>query len=183
MVNELYRQSIHLGTGFVFAILATMLSKEAFMWVAAVGVLLSVIVLFFADSLASIFSVLERSNSAFRGKGLLYFMLGVFFVSVLFWEQTALSILVLAVPDSIATIAGVLLKGPSLPYNKRKTLFGSLAFFFSACVVLSFKFHLVAIFFISLLLTALESFDYHDIVFLDDNIVIPVVAGYLLTFL
>jgi len=184
MVNELYRQLVHLVIGLLFAAAAFFLPKSAFLWVS--GTLLVVFVLmilFLREELSWLFSALEREHAAFTGKGGFFYFLGAFLTGLLFWEHAAMALLVLAIADSAATIIGTLYRSPSLPYNHRKTLVGSVSFFVVSSLVLSIEYQVLHIFFIAFLLTALESFDYREIPFLDDNLVIPVVTAYLLTFL
>lgn len=123
----------------------------------------------------------EREDAAFRGKGALFFCLGIFLTAVLFWDHASEAILLLAVPDAIATITGTIVKSPALPYNHRKSIAGSFALFLSSVIILSFTLHNLSVFLIAFLLAALESFDYREIPFLDDNLVIPLIAGFLLS--
>jgi dolichol kinase len=184
MANELYRQGIHLLVGALAAIAAFALPKTAFLW--ATGLLLVLILVgMFAmpRALKWVFIVLEREHVAFKGKGGFFFVLGLFLTGLLFYEQAGWAILVLAIPDSIATIIGTLFHSPELPYNHRKTFLGSGAFFVSALLVLVFAHQGLEIVFIAFLVTALESFDYREIPFLDDNLVIPVITAWLLSLL
>jgi dolichol kinase len=184
MANELYRQGIHLVAGILAALLAFFLPKAVFLW--CMGLLLAgtlVVILFFTREVSWLYKTLEREHAAFLGKGALFFILGIFLTGLLFWEHAGVAILMLSIPDAAATIIGSMFPSPKLPYNHRKTLLGSGAFFLSGVLVLAVAQPGLSIFFIAFLLTALESFDYREIPFLDDNIVIPVITGYLLTLL
>jgi dolichol kinase len=184
MANELYRQSIHLGIGLVAAILAFILPRTIYLWLSGLGVIaILVTVLFFTREVRWILAIVEREHAAFKGKGALFFMLGIFLTALLFWEQAGVSILVLAIADAAATVGGTLFVSPKLPYNHRKTYFGSGVFFLSATLVLAIAHPVVGVVFIAFLLTALESFDYREIPFLDDNLVIPLVTASLLAYL
>ena len=183
MVNELYRQLVHLVAGLLFASAAYVLPRSAFLWLSGMALVLFLVTLLFRRELHWLFAALEREHAAFAGKGGLFYFLGVFLTGLLFWQHTAIAILVLCLADAAATIIGTLFRSPSLPYNRRKTIGGSVTFFIVASLVLSAGYPVVHIFFIAFLLTALESFDYREIPFLDDNLVIPLVTAYLLGFL
>lgn len=184
MVNELYRQGVHIGVGLIAIATALVLPQKGFLllW-SLVTIVYIFIISVGAGSLKWLFASLERERIPFRGKGGLFFFLGVLATAALFWNDIVLALLLLAIPDALATALAPLIHSPPLPYNKRKSAWGSAVFFISACVILSVWFQQLAILFIAFLLTALESFDYHEIPFLDDNIVIPLVAGFLLQFL
>jgi len=183
MANELYRQVVHLALGIVIALGAYVLPRTWFLVI--IGVLFALgtlFMLFFASEIKWFYQVFEREHVAFKGKGVLFYGLGVWLTAFLFWDHAALAILVLAIPDALATIAGSSFKSGPLPYNHRKTWLGSAVFFVTASLVISVTLHELSVFFIAFLLTALESFDYREIPFLDDNMVIPLVAGFLLGF-
>lgn len=184
MVNELYRQLFHLSGGLFAATAAFFLSQKAFLWLFGVIFVLGCIILFLLSAeFKWFFAVLERDHVAFRGKGAVFYGLGVLLTGILFWNYAGMALLVLAISDAAATLVGTMFISPALPYNHRKTILGSVAFFFAASLVLSFRYPILQIFFIVFLLTALESFDYREIPFLDDNLVIPLVTGYLLSLL
>lgn len=184
MVNEFYRQSVHLSVGLVAGIAAFMMPKHLYLWIAG---LLTALTLFIVYAMYRefrwLYALLERENVAFKGKGAFFYMLGILLTAVLFWEHAGAAILVLAIADATATLAGTLFRSRRLPYNRRKSTAGSGAFFVSSTLVLSFVQPGFGVFFIAFLLTALESFDYREIPFLDDNLVVPVVAAYLLSLL
>lgn len=184
MTNELHRQGIHFTAGIVLAGLAATLTKGIFLTVVGIATLLGVLFLiYFPGWYKRFFGDVEREHTAFRGKGAVFFAIGVLLAALLFWEHAPLAILILAIPDVAATLFGAAFQSPSLPYNRRKSVMGSAVFFVSTSLLLSVRYQELTIFFIAFLLTALESFDYRDIPFLDDNMVVPVVAAYLLTFL
>lgn len=180
MANELYRQSVHLALGVGLALAAALLSRTAFLWLAGLGLVCGVGFVWLSKSNRFLYTLLEREDAAFSGKGVFFFCLGVLLSAALFYEQTSLAILLLAIPDAAATLVGTAVRSPPLPYNHRKSAAGSGAFFISSAIVLSFAGIGLAVLFIAFLLTALESFDYREIPFLDDNLVIPVIAAYLL---
>jgi dolichol kinase len=184
MANELYRQSIHLFVGVIAAVGAFFLPRTVFLWIAGILTLVTLFIVYaMYREFRWLYALLEREHVAFKGKGAFFYMLGIFLTALLFWEHAGAAIFVLAIADAAATLIGTLFRSPKLPYNHRKTLLGSLAFFLGSVLVLSFASPGLAVLFIAFLLTALESFDYREIPFLDDNLVVPVVAAYLLSLL
>lgn len=183
MTNELYRQTIHLVCGITAALSVLMLTQSLFLWFWGVFFVASLVFVIFAPpSLFWAWKLFERNDVAFRGKGGLFFLLGLWLTGVLFWESAFGAIVLLAIPDALATMLAPLVRSPRLPWNHRKSVFGSAAFFVSALLILFFLVPVGAAFLLAFLLAAIESFDYREIPFLDDNIVIPLVAGFLLQF-
>jgi dolichol kinase len=120
---------------------------------------------------------LERKNVRFPGYGAFWYVVGVLLVSILLTNahEIAAAIVALAAGDSAATIFGTLGTHP-LPYNLRKTMEGSLAFFvFSlpSCLFVGW---------IGIVLAAIaaivESLDTP----VDDNLLIPVASIIFLVF-
>lgn len=184
MANELYRQTIHLAVGLIAGICAFFLPKAVFLWLSGILTLIALFVVYaMYKEFRWLYALLEREHVAFKGKGAFFYMLGIFLTALLFWEHAGAAIFVLAIADAAATLIGSLFRSPRLPYNRRKSVLGSLAFFLGSVLVLSFANPGLGVFFIAFLLTALESFDYREIPFLDDNLVVPVVAAYLLSLL
>ena len=183
MANELYRQTVHLICGIAAALSVLVLSKTSFLWFWGLFfVAATLLVLFASPSLTWAWKLFERSDAAFQGKGGLFFLLGIGLTGALFWETAFGALLLLAIPDALATIFAPLVHSPKLLWNHRKSVFGSTVFFVSALIILLFIAPIGAAFLVAFLLTAIESFDYREIPFLDDNIVIPLVAAFLLQF-
>lgn len=183
MTNELYRQTVHLVTGILAATSAFFLAQHVFFlfWTTIFAGSLCVIIgrpRFFTP----LWRVFERSDAAFKGKGWLFFLLGILATGALFWERAAPALFLLAIPDALATMLAPLVPSQRLPWNHRKGYFGSGVFFVSAFLVLLVTVPFVAAVLLALLLTAIESFDYREIPFLDDNLVIPLVAAFFLGF-
>jgi phytol kinase len=184
MANEIYRQSVHLAVGVLAGLAAFVLPKGVFLAITGLLALLTLLVVYAVyREFRWVYRLLEREHVPFKGKGAFFFMLGIFLTAALFWEHAGVAILVLAIADAAATLVGSFFRSARLPYNRRKTVLGSAAFFFAAVLVLSVARFNAGILFIAFLLTALESFDYKEIPFLDDNVVVPVVAAYLLSLL
>lgn len=113
----------------------------------------------------------ERKNVKFPGYGAFWYVVGAL-LSALFLgnaHEIAAAIVVLAAGDSAATIFGILGTHP-LPYNRRKTWEGSLAFFiFSlpACLFAGW---------IGIALAAIAAIVEGLATPVDDNLLIPVTA-------
>ncbi|VVB72681.1 Uncharacterised protein [uncultured archaeon] len=114
----------------------------------------------------------ERDAVKFPGYGAFWYVLGSFIFVLLIPDapKIAAMLIALALGDSASTIIGI--KGSHhLPYNRRKTLEGSVAFFvFSlpVCLILGTESGLL----FALLMTIVESLP----VPLDDNLMIPLAS-------
>ena len=90
-------------------------------------------------------------------------------------DQLVPALAVLAVADAAATLVGVHLGRHTVPWSPYKTWEGVAGFFVSAAGVLAFfssSWLLVAA-----CATVIDSADYTDFVFLDDNVLIPLTVG------
>jgi dolichol kinase len=91
-------------------------------------------------NLYAFLSRFERSGALY-GLGALYLGVGVAlilgFIHTLHFALIGLAAILFA--DPIATIVGINLNGPKLPYNKKKSVYGTLAFFL-AVTILGFPF-------------------------------------------
>jgi len=116
----------------------------------------------------------------FTAKGAIIFFVGTLIVILLFAPFfAALSILVLSISDSLATIAGYYV-GKHVLY-KKKTIEGTLVFFASTLVILVlFIITPMKALVIALLVSATELLTPK---YLDDNLTIPFVTGLLLSLL
>lgn len=113
----------------------------------------------------------ERKNVKFPGYGAFWYVVGALLLALFLGNahEIAAAILVLAAGDSAATIFGILGRHP-LPYNRRKTWEGSLAFFvFSlpACLFVGW---------IGIALAAIAAAVESLVAPVDDNLLIPVTA-------
>jgi dolichol kinase len=113
----------------------------------------------------------ERKNVRFPGYGAFWYVVGALLVSILLSNahEIAAAIVALAAGDSAATIFGILGTHP-LPYNRRKTMEGSLAFFiFSlpACLFVGW---------VGIALAAVAAIAESLATPVDDNLLIPVAS-------
>ena len=122
----------------------------------------------------------HRDRKHFPGKGSMYFLIGGLVVLILFPKDIAVAaILILAIGDSIPNIVGMYYKKVGHPFSNKRFLEGSLVgFMLSFLAVINF-----VIWYEALLATSVALFlEALDIEIgkwkFDDNIVIPVSAGF-----
>lgn len=173
---EVKRDVVHIGLGIVvFAVFL------AFNFYNAVLVTIALIFIGYiynsllgtrrAGRLFSVLNRLERAESLY-GLGALYLGVGVALLMGFVHDQhfILIGISALFFADPLATIVGMNIKGPKLPHSKKKSLFGSIAFF-AAVSIMGFPFIGLYSLLFGAFLALVESFDTK----VDDNIVIPVV--------
>lgn len=182
MVNEFARQGFHLLFTLLLALLAWLLAQHWFLLLCASLLFVGSLLVYFRPvGTAWLLSVFDREEPFLPGRGAFMAVAGAFFVSLLFPAQAAASLVVLAVADSVATLAGKQWGLSRVPWSASKSWVGVGAFFVSACFVLVFVsswWWLVALF-----ATVVEAADYSSYPFLDDNVLIPLtVAAALLLF-
>ena len=137
--RELIRQAIHVVAGIAFiAVLA---------YFGRINLIAISLLLLFAGSLLINFKltgrhipiahdigeVIEREKARFPGWGAAWYLIGILLLAAMLSDNNEIiaGIFILAVPDGLATIAGI--RGDhKLPYNKKKTVEGTVAFFVSA---------------------------------------------------
>ncbi|BCS91251.1 MAG: putative tripartite tricarboxylate transporter TctB protein [Candidatus Micrarchaeota archaeon] len=120
---------------------------------------------------------LERDVRIF-GVGAIYLFASILLIDSIFNSNAvAYAIFILFISDSLATIVGISVGRRKLPYNKRKSIEGSLAFLISAFIIslafMNLYYSLIA----SLVLAFIESIN----IKVDDNLLIPIAAAILLT--
>jgi phosphoserine phosphatase len=177
MKKETKRQIFHLMIGIPFIAILLYYGREF--------ALAAVLVFYIAGSIAINLRLMrmktvvvewmeeqfERRNVLFPGWGGATYLVGIlmplaFLANV---NQIAASIFILAVGDSLSTLVGRMGKA-KLPYNKKKTLEGSLAFLLSS--LLAYYFVGPVIVPLALIAAAVESLPFD----VDDNLTIPVVC-------
>lgn len=186
---EIKRQFVHsLG---IFLIFLLFLGREMASLLTFLGI---VLLIFFAEyrrcelKLKDIFKLKivekleEHSENFIKGherpeelplNGAITFLIGSFFAFVLFPSYiAAASIAVLALGDSISTLIGKYYGKNKIPYNKNKSIEGSLAFFLISLMALLFFINPLNSFFVAIIATFVESLPK-----LDDNITIPIAVG------
>lgn len=181
---ELRRQVAHLLTGIsiVFLLKVNLLNAQMLFIILILGGILSVIVRFYRipviDRILLFFERPEDLKS-FPGKGSFFLVLGSLIAVQFFQYEIALAaISIMAVGDAITTVVGTYFGKIKNPLNPRKHLEGTalaiVASTFAAFFFVSFP----AAFFGSLVGMVFESVTVRYISqIIDDNVIIPVVAG------
>ena len=189
--KELKRQIFHIALGIALVILikCDILGVKGLAVVFFCGFILSMLSRKYYIPVISWFLkhfARNRNFSAFPGKGALFFILGAFFALLLFSEDVALaSIMIVALGDSVATLFGIQYQGRRKhPFSSHKyleaALLGGLAGFFGAMLFVNPVYAFIA----SMIAMIIEGIDIKiGFTQVDDNLVIPVVAGLVLTLL
>lgn len=183
-MKENQRQSIHMGVSIIVLALLIGLGKTETTLILLTSLIVGSLVINLkilkkkvplVDDVVGIF---ERDNTRFVGYGSAWLIVG-FLLAITFlenMEQTMSIIWILGVGDGLSTIVGINGKH-KLPYNKKKTIEGSLALFISS-VLTYFLIGPVAIL-LAIATTIVESLP----IPLDDNAAIPIVGIALLKIL
>lgn len=194
--SELSRKIIHIGTGPIFIVCWLLFPEMKWSpYLAAIVPL--IITLQFAlvgfGVIKDPAAVKAMSRSGQRSeilRGPLYYGLVFVILTIVFWRETPIGIVALMTlcgGDGLADIVGKRLGRISLPWSKRKTVFGSVTMFFGSFLFslgilwiylsngyftppISNYFLPIAI--ISLLATLVESLPFNDI----DNLTVPATA-------
>lgn len=127
-----------------------------------------------------IFSVfvkhLEREENLDRpGIQSLYLLLGVFLSYILFEKESVIGVITLAIGDAFSGLVGYYFGKNKLPYNPKKTLEGSLAFFLSSFLILSVFTYPFEALLVALVSAIVESLPLR----LDDNFTIPLISSFI----
>lgn len=125
----------------------------------------------------------KLDRKKFPGKGALTFFLGTLFAVVLFDKNIALaSITVLAVGDSFSHVIGRYFGRIKNPFSFKK-IEGTVAAVFLSALAASFFIPLWAGFAGSFVAMLVESINDSDLLILNDNLFIPLLSGFVISFL
>lgn len=180
---ELRRQIAHLiiGLTIVFLVKVQLLTPGLLFVVLIVGGLISVIASQWdLPGLRSVLDYFERPHHRrnFPGRGSFFMILGALLALLLFPQPIALaSIAIMAIGDSITNIFGRYFGEVRLPYNPKKTLDGVLMGVGLATLGALYFVPLPVAILGSLTGMFVESLDLKILVAIDDNVLIPIVAG------
>ena len=182
MEKEDKRQLIHIAIGIAAVILLLSIQRPQFVAVTFAIILLGLLLINFRfldkklEIVEKIVGLFERDNVRFAGWGSACYATGVLIIATFLTGTDSIiaGIIILALGDGMASIIGK--RGRiKLPFNRNKSLEGTLAFF---------VFSLPAYFFIgqngiviALICAIVESLDLK----LDDNLIIPI--AYVLTYM
>lgn len=188
---ELKRQLFHAIAGIVAVILLNynILNLEILGMIIILGFIISIVSRKFRIPLISWFlKHMEREENLkrFPGKGALFYVMGIFFAVLLFRQETAYaSILIMSLGDSTATYIGKRFNGRIRhPFSSRKyleaALIGGFAGFLGAMLFINPGIALIS----SIAAMVFEGIDVKlGFTQVDDNLIIPVVAGLIITLL
>lgn len=181
---ELRRQVLHLllGSAVVFLLRLQLLNTGILLVIVVVGGMLSLIMRSYKIPLLyNILLFFERPDDmrTFPGKGSFFLMLGSLLAMVLFRREVALAaIAIMAVGDSITTIIGTYFGKIKNPLNPRKHLEGTALAIVASTLAAFFFVDFQTAFWGSVMGMLFESITVRYISqIIDDNVIIPIVAG------
>ena len=184
--KELGRQAIHLAMGIILALLVYLevLSPLALFLAIVVGFLASIITKRVRLPIFSFFlDHFERDapKKSFPGKGMIFFFIGSLLVIQLFDKDIALAaIMVLALGDSFSHVWGAQFGQTKNIFNGRSkkllegTIIGIIAGFLGALIFVPFSEALLGA--AAAMVAEVIKIDFNDYT-LDDNLIVPLVAG------
>lgn len=176
MKREYTRQGLHLVSTLALAFASMWLSQQWFILL-VLGLIIGLIAFIRFRPASTLFlRVMERPHDRrrFPGKGAIMLLVGALVTAILFYAHILPALLVLGLADSFSTIIGVRF-GTRRIAQTNKTWEGTATFFvLTATVLLFFSSWWLLI---AALATAAEHINYHRYVFLDDNLIIPLLVA------
>ncbi len=186
---EFRRQSFHFCIGFVivFAHWAGFLSLTLIGMALVIGLLVSFISQYrYIPIVSDILKLVDRPrDDGFPGRGAFYYALGVFLTFLLFNGENLpiayAAILILAVGDSLNHLFTNGIQVIKLPWNRRKNIWGIVVGVLCGTYAAHFFVGLIPAFIASSIAIFLETIPWRvGKVYIDDNILVPLVSGGLL---
>ncbi|MGZ7046719.1 MAG: diacylglycerol/polyprenol kinase family protein [Methanobacterium sp.] len=177
MEKEYIRQLIHVS-GIFIVFLSLFLSPNILI-IICIAIILIVEALFRIDRHRKIFfisSFLDRCKRKDDERGSVYFFLGVILTIYLFQFNMAIvnaAIIIFLLGDSASTIVGKKYGKTPLPFNKHKTVLGTLSFFIVAFIGASTQVPLLPAFIGAVFGALTEAYSP-----IDDNIPIPIISAF-----
>ena len=187
---ELRRQIAHIVIGFtsIIGIQSGLITTRDIGFIFLGGLFLLLAYKKYPDKIpivTPLLSFFERKKDRlnFPGKGSFFLILGIFLSLVLFSQQIALTaIAILSIGDAVTNIVGRYFGEIENPLNPKKTIEGSLVGFFFSLAIASFFVSFWPAFFASAGAIFVESLRLKvGNLEIDDNVVIPLTAGWILT--
>lgn len=176
MKRENLRQLIH-ASG-IFIVFLNLFLNPLIVILICIAIVLFVEIVFRIDKTKEVFlfsSILRRCKRENDERGFVYFFLGIIITLYLFKFNISIAnaaIIILLFGDSASTIFGKRFGKTHLPFNKRKTIIGTSAFFVVALIGALTQLPLLPAFFGALSGAITEAYSP-----VDDNIPIPLVSG------
>lgn len=179
MHKEFTRQGVHLGFTTALAFVSLVVPHTWFVLLTAGLLVWLVLFVRFRPESKFFLRVMEREHDKkrFPGKGAILLLVGALLTALLFPAHVFWSLLVLGLGDSLSTLVGMRF-GTRTIGSTNKTWVGSTTLFVVSCAILFFASAWWAV--IALVATLAEMVNYHRFVFLDDNLVLPLVVATLL---
>ncbi|MBI5051494.1 hypothetical protein HZC08_01920 [Candidatus Micrarchaeota archaeon] len=182
--REFGRQTVHIIVAFILIVLLFALGTFKFMALLFFGILSGALLINWMSLGSKIpiadwfHSKFERPNVRFPGYGSAWYAVGVLLMTVFLQDPSkiAAGIIVLGIGDGLSTIVGLNYGKNKIPYNPKKSVEGSLAFFLSS--LLSYFFIGPSALLLAFISTLIESLPIE----LDDNLSIPIVVTVILKF-
>lgn len=145
-MDEKLRQSFHVLLGFFFLSVFFLFGREAALALLFLAVLCALCVVhlcamrFPLPFLDPFFAHLERKGVV-QGAGALWYLCGMLLLCSFLQNdlRIAASLYIVSIGDGFSTLAGKFLGSHPLPYNKKKTMEGTLAFALSCAPLLFFS--------------------------------------------
>ena len=190
--REFRRQSFHFIFGFscVFLLWANFLDLYEIGVLLVCGLLLSYVAQFKTiPILADLLELFDRPRDKnFPGRGAFFFLLGVFLCVFIFQGANKniayASILILSVGDSLNHLFGTKLQRIRFPWNKRKNVLGVSIGILSGTFAAQFFVPVLPAFIASSIAILVETIPFRiGKFYIDDNIIVPLVAGSVISFL
>lgn len=173
--KEMERQIFHAVLAVVLVILLFYLGRIKFLAMVFAGILVGSLVINLKSlgtkmPIADWFHYrFERDATRFPGYGSAWYAIGILIIAVLINDVPRISagILIFGLGDSFSTMIGINYGKNKLPYNNKKSVQGTIAFFVSSCVSYIF------IGPIAILIAALSAIVESLPVPMDDNLTVP----------
>jgi phytol kinase len=184
--REIFRQIFHLFYGLFVVYCLSIFDKFSLIFSLSLLIVLGMFIsslsknkdIFIISSFLKFFDR-DKDRIKFPGKGAIFITLG-FLLSILFFDTkiAEISIIILTFGDSFSTIFGRLV-GKTHPFGVNKTIEGTMGGVLAATIASSFYLP----FSMALIISGISMFsEYFETKLIDDNILIPLVCGVLLTF-
>lgn len=178
------RKIFHMSVGLVFilSILTYEWSRWFFLGVLGSGLIISLIMEKRRVPVLTWFLArYDKTTDVVPGQGPITFFIGSLLAWYIFGSDIALlGVIALTFGDPAAYVFGKSINGPNLPWNKRKTVAGSIAFMVSPIVIISLIWGPVPAVIAGIAGAVSESLPFPNKLLYDDNAIIPVAVSIVL---
>ncbi len=177
--REIARDTVQIGAGIAMILLVLIMGEKHGRIAITMAVFPFYIIgnyyaLFPGSSIAKTLFSLERESSPL-GMGAIWFAAGILIAMGIVHSTPILAVIIFAttIGDPMATLFGIKINSPRIPYNRRKSVAGFMAIFFFSGI---FGFFMIGFsgLGIGLVSAVVESMAYYPF---DDNFILPVVLG------